>query len=478
MHTHTHCAYITDCFNSSILNCNFPEELKLANVVPVLKKDDPLNKKNYRPISLLPIFSKVFEKILFEQITSFFNDKFSTLLCGFRKGFSTQHSLFNLILKWQKCLDNKGIIGTILMDLSKAYDCIPYDLLLAKLSAYGFSLQSLRFMETYLKSRKQRIKLGSIFSKWLNVIIGIPQGSILGPLLFNIFLNDIFLFIVDTDICNFADDNTIYACGMSFERVLNRLSNDIKRLENWFKINSMVANPDKFQVMFLGTHPFPDKISLFGNDIIVQNKVKLLGITIDKQLNFSSHIQDLCKNANTKISCLFRLRNNLDIIQTRTLINSYVLSYFLYCPLIWMFCKKKEYSLIEKVHKRSLRLLHLDFSLSYSELLSLENTKSIHHKHLVFLLVETYKSINKLNPEIMWDSFKIKEVTYSLRNSSLLKLPNTNTSIFGLNSLMFRASILWNSIPDFIKKSSSVSKFCSLLKNWDGINCSCKICRI
>ena len=148
-------------------------------------------------------------------------------------------------------------------------------------------------------------------------------------------------------------------------------------------------------------------------------------------------------NLNNKISFLCRFRQHLSVSQARILINSYILSYFLYCPLIWMFCKKEDYNLIKRVHKRSLRLLHLNFSLSsYEDLLALENTKSIHQKHLHFLLKETYKSINKLNPEIMWDGFITKDISYSLRDSSKLMIPQANTFSFDVNSLNFRISIL------------------------------------
>ena len=146
------------------------------------------NKTNYRPISILPTISKIFEKILFDQINNFFQDKFSKFLCGFRKGFSTQITLLTLLKKWQNNLDKKHIIGTLLIDLSKAYDCIQHDLLLAKLEAYCFSTKSLLFIKSYLKGRKQRVKINSTFSRWLEVNFGIPQGSILGSLLFNIFI--------------------------------------------------------------------------------------------------------------------------------------------------------------------------------------------------------------------------------------------------------------------------------------------------
>ena len=138
------------------------------------------------------------------------------------------------------------------MDLSKAYDCLSHELLLAKLAAYGVGRKSLCLLYSYLKGRFQRVKIGSNFSSWLEIVLGVPQGSILGSILFNIFINDLFLFIKETDICNFADDNALYACDTNLNQVKARLNNDVETVMNWFRFNSMVANPDKFQTMFLG----------------------------------------------------------------------------------------------------------------------------------------------------------------------------------------------------------------------------------
>ena len=240
------CTYICDAINNCINDAIFPGELKEANITPIFKKRDKEKCENYRPISILPTFSKIFEKVLFEQISKFFEKIFSKFLCGFRKGFSTQTALLNLIQIWQKLLDNKNIIGTLLIDLSKAYDCISHDLLLAKLEAYGFSKRSLLLLKSYLKGRKQRVKMFNSFSRWIEIKLGIPQGSILGPLLFNIFLNDIFSFLEETLTCNFADDNTIYAYDTCLETVKNKLLHDIEILNRWFKINSLIANPAKF----------------------------------------------------------------------------------------------------------------------------------------------------------------------------------------------------------------------------------------
>ena len=172
------------------------------------KKLDPSDITNYRPVSVLPLLSKVLEKIIYDQLYEYLAN-FLSELCGFRKTHSTQHALFRLIQKWQEELDSGGYVGTILMDLSKAYDCLSHDLLIAKLEAYRLDVGSLNFLLDYLSLRKHRTKVGSSYSKWSEICRGIPQGSILG-LLFNIFINDIFFFVEKSEICNFADDNTVY----------------------------------------------------------------------------------------------------------------------------------------------------------------------------------------------------------------------------------------------------------------------------
>ena len=139
---------IRNCINSSISTGTFPDELKIADIVLVFKKEDPNHKTNYRPISLLPQISKIFEKFLYRQIEDFSNKILSPKLCGFRKGYSTQHAVLNLLKNWQKYLDKSGVVGTVLMDLSKPYNCLPHDLLLAKVSAYGFDESTITLIQT------------------------------------------------------------------------------------------------------------------------------------------------------------------------------------------------------------------------------------------------------------------------------------------------------------------------------------------
>ena len=171
--------YLTFCVNEVILSGKFPDSFKLSNIVAVHKKKDTTDKCNYSLLSILPLFSKVFEKIMYDQLCIYMNNFLKELLCEFRKAHSIKHALFKLLQAWQKELDNPRLIGTILMDLRKAYDCLPYDLLIAKLDACGFDRSSLRLLMDYLNSRKQRTKVGSSYSRWSEIKHGVPQGSIL-----------------------------------------------------------------------------------------------------------------------------------------------------------------------------------------------------------------------------------------------------------------------------------------------------------
>ena len=167
-------------------NCVFPDKLKDTEVRAIYKNGDPCQIVNYRPLSILSALPKIFERIISAQFNQFMAGMLSSLLSGFRQGYSTQHAPFRVVEKWKKHLDRMGIVGTILMDLSKAYDCIPHDLLIAKLEAYGFNRKALRLIYSYLSNRIQRVKIGPTYSSLKCTSIGVPQGSVLDPLLFTI----------------------------------------------------------------------------------------------------------------------------------------------------------------------------------------------------------------------------------------------------------------------------------------------------
>ena len=208
--------YLTNIYNNSIDRQKFSDSLK--HVIPTHKKEEKSKKENYRPISLLSAISKLYERDMYVQILHYIEKYFSPYLFGFRKGCSTEQCLNVMLETWKKALDKKTV-GAVLTDLSKAFDCLKHKLLIAKLAAYGFDREDLTFTYNYLSNRKLRTKIKSHFSSRRDILYGVTQGSILGPLLFNIFLNDIFLFIENA---NYADDTTPYAIETSIEKLMQQ----------------------------------------------------------------------------------------------------------------------------------------------------------------------------------------------------------------------------------------------------------------
>ena len=275
------------------------------------------------------------------------------------------------------------------MDLSKAYGCIPHELLIAKLHYYGVNNTSLKLLLDYLTNRKQRTKIGSSFSLWHDIDTGAPKGSILGSLLFNIFINDLFFSITKPEVCNFADDNTLYSSNKDLDHVFDNLYYDLDNLLDWFKFNSLKANHDKFQFMVLGANKNKSfSINVRKISIPSKNEVILLGITINNELKFNKHIEDLCKQASFTLHALRRIRKYLGIEKARILANLFIESHFNYAPLIWMFASKMAINKICKLRYRILKVSYNVYDKSYEELLEVNKSASIHQMHLQFLAIE------------------------------------------------------------------------------------------
>ena len=226
------------------------------------------------------------------------------------------------------------------MDLSKAFDCLSHDLMIAKLAAYGLGDGALQIIYSYLKNHKQSVKVKSVISLLRVILAGVPQGSLLGPLLFNIFMNDMFYFIT-SNLHNFVDDNTLSAAAESLQSLVNELEHQAKKAIDWLQINQMIANPEKFKAIVLKRLNVNEtlNINLQINDIRIttSSEVDLLGVTIDSKLTFDSYIRNICKKASCQLNALFRLKRYLLPYKRKVLTKSFVLANFNYCPMVWHF---------------------------------------------------------------------------------------------------------------------------------------------
>ena len=464
----------TDLINQSIRECVFPSKAKIAAVLPFFKNIDRVVKKNYRPVSILSAFSKNFEKILKNQVVPYFDKCLSLFISAYRKHYGTQHVLIRLIEEWKQNLDSDKIVGAILMDLSKAFDCIPHDLLIAKLHAYGFDRKALKQIFSYLKGRRQAVKLNGVYSTFLTLLAGVPQGSILGPILFNIFINDIFLFIHDCNLHGYADDQTISAFADTLQNLKIKLCAGADIAIEWMEINKMIVNPSKFQGIVLSKSKKTIKTIFDVSDRQIESEdcVKLLGITVDDKLSFNKHISKLCNKASGQLNQLFRLKRYLSPACRVLSINSYIQSNFNYCPLVWHFMSADDSKKVENVHKRALRFLNADDNVNYQDLLYNLGKTTMLVSRLKSLCIEIYKTLNGLNPAYMKNIFTKSQLRRSKRFTYNLDVPRRNRKQFGTKSLSVLGPIVWNLLPNEMKSAQSIDIFKMYMKSWGGRDCS------
>ncbi len=304
-------------------------------------------------------------------------------------------------------MDHSEVAALILMDLSKAFDCLPHDLMAAKLTAYGMSHSAIKLLVNYLCHCKQCVKIGSEVSDWMTLLKGIPQGLILGPCLFNLFVND-FMYILTHPIpVNYADENTLCAKGETLKEALDRVRQDTEAAIDWFDNNKMQANPIKFQYMHTSKS---EDIVFECKDIQIQADeiIKHLYIHMNNMLKFTEHVTGVIRK------CVFQhntFRQHSKLLNTKTklpIFQAFIQANLNYCPLIWINRNRTDMKRIENVQKIALRIVFNDRISDYSDLLKKANTCTIETRWKRQLITEVYKAINGLTPSYILAMFQEK----------------------------------------------------------------------
>ena len=357
-------------FNKSLCEGIIPDKLKLAKVLPIFKKDDKELMDNYRPISILPSFSKILEKIVFKRVYNFL-DKFKILhdsQYGFRPNRSTIDAIIDCTEQIKDALENKKDALGLFLDLSKAFDTLDHSILLKKLSLYGIRGQSLSWFQNYLDNRSLYVEYKGAISKQYNVTYGVPQGSVLGPLLFIIFINDLPQSINKSSTILFADDTTLLTTASNLDELFVASNDDANSLYNWFCSNNLSLNTAKTQYIVFTKKLCPKTLKhnlRIGDELIANVKeAKFLGMILDNRLNWHSHIAKIRTKLSSSIFGISRVKTLLPRHSLISLYYSMFQSFIDYGLCLWGGSHQSYVKQIFTMQKKVIRMIN---GLSYND---------------------------------------------------------------------------------------------------------------
>ena len=330
--------------NESINSGQYPNSWKIARVCAIFKKGCAQDVSNYRPVAILNIMSKIIERHVYQCLLDYLNqyNLLSSNQSGFRKGYSCESCLLNITNKWHNALNKGHIVGCVALDLSKAFDVLNIDIALKKLEIYQCSSTALLWFRSFLCGRKQYVKINEYSSEIKDQNHGVPQGSILSPLIFGVFMNDLPLFLKKVNIDLYADDINLYSEGVSVKKIENTLSKDIQVFEKWCYNNKLKVNIKKSKSLLICTKQRrlklgnPElKLKLNNEHVECVKEHTILGLVVDNDLTWSSHINLLCRKLSTIIGLLWRIKDYLSYDMKIMYYNSFIVSRMDYCICIW-----------------------------------------------------------------------------------------------------------------------------------------------
>ena len=328
----------------------------------------------------------------------------------------------------------------------------------------------------YLTNRSQRVKTGGVCSPWNSIVKGIPQGSIMGPIIFNVFTNDIFTSVKEGTLFNYADDNSVLVNGSNREEVISSLKASANSIITWCTQNQMEANPSKFQIMIADDEDNTTINITNSTSIKSERNVKLLGVTLDNQMNFSAHVSELLKKSSRQLNCLKRVAYPLEQKIKLLLYKSFVAANFNYCPAVWHNCGAQNTAKLEKLQFRALKFVFNDYTSDYASLLLKADLPSLEVSRLRAMAIEVFKICSGLSPNFLKDGFPLRKSNYNLRSGRSIQQQHARTTHYGLHSFKIFGAKIWNNLSREMRDCTDLSVFKRMINTWYGFKCNCNFC--